>query len=99
MKNNTKEKRMIDRFMGYNKPDGVTGTYQSWDELMKVVIKLESLGYNIIINGLVCTVTIPKDNPLEVDELITIEFEKSKFESVYSACVTAIEHNNIAKFI
>lgn len=97
MKRDIKELRMIDKFMGYYKPDGVTGVYESWDELMKVVITLESLGYTVSINKNVCSISIPNKDPLKPEDFISFGYEDSKFESTRTACITAINHHNSKK--
>lgn len=62
----------------------------SWDELMPVVEKIESLGYDVFINGLYCRIT---DSGLSDFEIESSEVA-CKIESVFSTCVEFAEWYN-----
>ena len=59
----------------------------SWDWLMPVVEKIESLGYDVFINGLYCRIT---DSGLSDFEIESSEVAR-KIEAVFSSCVEFAE--------
>ena len=57
--------------------------HTSWDWLMPVVEKIESLGYDAFINGLYCRIT---DSGLSDFEIESLEVA-CKIEAVFSSCI------------
>ena len=93
MKTNNK---IIAKFMNYanNKPltDSLLLTlYKDWESIMKVVEKIESLGYSVNISS--SMVYINGDNSRIVSPL-NIGFKITKIEAVYNACVEFIKWYN-----
>ena len=68
--------------------------HKSWDWLMKVVEKIESLGYDVFINTCVCRITDVGQGTFE--DIETFNYE-NKIKAVYDACVVFINFYNKQK--
>ena len=92
--------KIIAEFMGIDQVD--IDTYQetnsnlkyhtSWDWLMPVVEKIESLGYELIIAESRCKINHNTDHSIE--EVINIEIIGSKIDVTYRAVVEFINQLN-----
>ena len=69
--------------------------HKSWDWLMPVVEKIESLGYNIHIRDCDCVIYNWTDK--STDKLLNIESGKGKRDSTYKAVVEFIKYYNKTK--
>ncbi len=65
--------------------------HNDWNWLMKVVEKIESLGYDVFINTCVCRITDVGQDILE--DIETFNYENKK-QAVYNACVEFIKWYN-----
>jgi len=96
--NNMNSNKLISEFMGMEDHqemgEYVTPNYNtSWDWLMRVVEKIESLGYEFTIVESRCKVSNNTDH--SVEELFHIETIGSKFKTTYDAVVQFIKVNKI----
>ena len=96
--NNMNNNKLIAEFMGMEDHqemgEYVTPNYNtSWDWLMRVVEKIESLGYEFTIVESRCKVSNNTDH--SVEELFHIETIGSKFKTTYDAVVQFIKVNKI----
>ena len=66
--------------------------YDSWDWLMPVIDKIESLGYELIIAESRCKINHNTDHSIE--EVINIDIIGSKREATYQAVVEFIKEYN-----
>ena len=100
--NNMNSNKLISEFMGMEDHqemgEYVTPNYNtSWDWLMRVVEKIESLGYEFTIVESRCKVSNNTDH--SVEELFHIETIGSKFKTTYDAVVQFIKVNKIEVLI
>jgi len=100
--NNMNNNKLIAEFMGMEDHqemgEYVTPNYNtSWDWLMRVVEKIESLGYEFTIVESRCKVSNNTDH--SVEELFHIETIGSKFKTTYDAVVQFIKVNKIEVLI
>ena len=100
--NNMNNNKLIAEFMGMEDyqemGEYVTPNYNtSWDWLMRVVEKIESLGYEFTIVESRCKVSNNTDH--SVEELFHIETIGSKFKTTYDAVVQFIKLNKIEVLI
>jgi hypothetical protein len=65
-----------------------------WEWLMRVVEKIESLGYDVFINTCVCRIT---DVGLDMFEDIECFVNDNKRQATYNACVEFVEWYNNQK--
>ena len=100
--NNMNNNKLIAEFMGMEDHqemgEYVTPNYNtSWDWLMRVVEKIESLGYEFTIVESRCKVSNNTDH--SVEELFHIETIGSKFKTTYDAVIQFIKVNKIEVLI
>ena len=100
--NNMNSNKLISELMGMEDHqemgEYVTPNYNtSWDWLMRVVEKIESLGYEFTIVESRCKVSNNTDH--SVEELFHIETIGSKFKTTYDAVVQFIKVNKIEVLI
>jgi hypothetical protein len=69
--------------------------HESWDWLMPVVEKIESLGYELIIAESRCKINHNTDHSIE--EVINIDIIGSKIEATYQVVVEFINEYNLNK--
>ena len=64
-----------------------------WNDLMQVVEKIESLGYNVEISLFTCIIEPDDERDLFIQRG-SVSLKKSKIETVYNACVKFVKEYN-----
>jgi hypothetical protein len=89
--------QLIAEFMGQTFAHAYYLKYhKDWNELMPVVEKIESLGYDVTIDGKRCYITYG-DYGTKTYEHIADEECQSKLEAVYNAVIQFIHYYNSNK--
>lgn len=85
--------KLIAEFMNYGKPIIQYRFHKYWDELMPVIIKIDDIGYEVLIGRISCKITEILDNDNPIVSMVCGNVNK-KIGLIYETVIKFIEWYN-----